>query len=725
MTKITKVPREAVAYLKANNLHSAIHSLHDVVYDNPDWLLIDDFERIEENYQIMVDYMKRGFKDDRRFDVYEQQKATLNSFMQRIAHKSAEYNTEFAKARSKTLDFDMSLKEIKDKLENFVTDTALIGLENDMELRNHKMKNMFQAHQDLIDKLFCRTWISDTWNNETADDMTDLLLSSTVENTDIQLIISAVMLGGIEFYDYNKFRVLSTVYMKSTDEYIRQRALVGWVLILQRRTYETQEMHRIIKDMLDDPRTVNELMELQIQIVYCKNAEHDRDMIQHEIMPDLMEGGNINITRFGISEKEDDVVKNILDPNADERLAEKMEKAAERILKMQKDGVDIYFGSLSRMKYFPFFKTLSNWFCPFSLEHPELSSQMEKLEMFEKLNKLMSSSPFCDSDKYSLCLSVNQMADNFAPSMKEFLAYAPDDLMASSDFNSFSNTPTYIRRNYLQSIFRTYKVSPFKNEIHDPFAFPALFEDKIFSSLSSKLLIEIAEFMKNNHYMESAKNIISIIEPPYNYDYYMAKSEISPDYSEYEKALELNPDDEKALVKYAEKLLVLDENPSKASVVYRKLATLYPNKRYETDLCSCLVDPSVAQYDEALKILYKVTFEHPEYMKATRVIAWCLFCMGKSEQAEKYYSTILRQKKVYRPDFLNAGHVAWGNGDIKTALSRYKSYANMFGKTISKNAFIDSVNSDFNTDKPRLEIYGLTKVDIQLMIDIIIDSHIS
>lgn len=66
----------------------------------------------------------------------------------------------------------------------------------------------------------------------------------------------------------------------------------------------------------------------------------------------------------------------------------------------------------------------------------------------------------------------------------------------------------------------------------------------------------------------------------------------------------------------------------------------------------------------------------------------------------------------------------WVNGDIKTALSRYKSYANMFGKAISKTAFIDSVNSDFNTDKPRLGIYGLTKVDIQLMIDII-DSHIS
>jgi len=49
----------------------------------------------------------------------------------------------------------------------------------------------------------------------------------------------------------------------------------------------------------------------------------------------------------------------------------------------------------------------------------------------------------------------------------------------------------------------------------------------------------------------------------------------------------------------------------------------------------------------------------------------------------------------------------------------------MFGKFISNNAFISSVNSDFNTDKQLLENYGLTEVDIQLMIDIIIDSHVS
>ena len=725
MSKITKVPIDTVAFLKANNLHSAIHSLRDVVYGNPDWLLIDDFEHIEENYQMMVDYMKRGFKDDKRFEVYEQQKATLNSFIQRVARKDAEYNAEFSKARSKTSGFDMSLKEIKENLENFVTDTALSGLENDVDIRNREMKKIFLSHQDLIDKLFCRIWTSDTWNSETADDMIEILLSSTIESDDIQLIIGAVMLGGIEFFDYNKFRVLASVYMKSKDENVRQRALVGWAFVLQRRTYETRDMTLMILELLSDSKTVNELIELQIQVVYCKNAERDRDTIQNEIMPDLMKNSNIKITRFGIEEKEDDPMKDILDPNADERSAEKVEKGIERIMKMQNSGVDIYFGGFSMMKSFPFFRTMSNWFCSFYTEHPEISSQMEKEEMSKLANIFINKGPFCDSDKYSLCFAINQMIDHLNPSMKEMLLSAPDSLMTPSDLAAMRYTPTYIRRNYLQSLFRMYKVSSFRSELTDPFTFPALFEDGIFSSLGSAFLIEIAQFMRSNHNMESAKNIISIIEPPYDYDYYMAKSEINPDYSEYENALKLKPDDEKALAKYAEKLLVLDENPFEAAKIYRKLVELYSNKKYETDLCSCLVDPSVAQYDEALKILYKVTFENPEYMKAARVIAWCLFCMRKSEQAEKYYSTILGQKKVYRPDFLNAGHVAWVNGDIKIALSRYKSYANMFGKSISNNAFISSVNSDFNTDKQLLENYGLTEVDIQLMIDIIIDSHVS
>lgn len=722
INEIDKILQEAKSYLLNNKLHNAIHSLHDIVYSHPDWLFIDDFEHIEDNYQMMIDYMKRGFKDDKRQVVFDQQKFALNSFLQKIAQRNKNFNHEFILAQSKIKGFDISLKEIKEKLQNFVTDIALVGLEANEADRSRRSKEMFQAHQEFIDRLFCRIWVSETWNAETADGIIDMLLSDTIDVNDVQMIVSAITIGGIEFYDFQKLRVLVSVYMRSADVNIRQRALVGFSFVFQRRTFETTELHELVRSLLSEDDTQYELLELQKQIMYCKNAERDHETIQKEIMPDLMKNGNLKITRFGVEEKEDDPMRDILDPDADDRSAEKVEKNIERIMKMQNNGADIYFGGFSMMKNFPFFNDLSNWLCPFYLEHPGLSEVTTEAEQMKVVQAIINSGPFCDSDKYSFCLALGHVLDSLTTSMKEMLSSG--GIVALSDLAQVSATAPYIRRGYLQSLYRLYRVSSCRIDLVDPFKLPMLFEDSFFTSMDSRLMVDLAVFMNKHGNQASARQLLLNVRPPYTYVYYMVKAEVLPDYNEYEEALKLRPDDELALSKYAEKLLVLDERADLASDIYRRLVQLYPCKKYETDLASCLVDPMLGKYGEALQLLYKVNFEHPDYMKAVRVLAWCLFCMGKSDQAEKYYQQILNQKKVYRPDFLNAGHVAWVNGAMDTALSRYKSYASMYGST-SHAEVSNKIDQDFTNDMKILKMYGLTDVDIRLMIDIVVDSQYS
>ncbi|MFV3038091.1 hypothetical protein ACNI5A_33700, partial [Klebsiella pneumoniae] len=43
---------------------------------------------------------------------------------------------------------------------------------------------------------------------------------------------SAVMLAAMNCFDPRKFSVMMNVYLKSHDEHLRQRALVGWVFAL-------------------------------------------------------------------------------------------------------------------------------------------------------------------------------------------------------------------------------------------------------------------------------------------------------------------------------------------------------------------------------------------------------------------------------------------------------------------------------------------------------------
>lgn len=68
-------------------------------------------------------------------------------------------------------------------------------------------------------------------------------------------------------------------------------------------------------------------------------------------------------------------------------------------------GDDVYVESLGRMRQFPFFSKVANWFLPFHMEHSELASLVDSdgagvASLVEKLPAL------CDSDKYALMLSM-------------------------------------------------------------------------------------------------------------------------------------------------------------------------------------------------------------------------------------------------------------------------------------------------------------------------------
>ena len=176
--------------------------------------------------------------------------------------------------------------------------------------------------------------------------MEDMLLSPTLDINDQLLLISCVMLSAINQFDMAKFRMLVHVYQQSTDESVRQRALVGWVFAIDpeigANLYE--EKVQLVEKLLEDEAVCQELVELQQQIIYCINAEVDTAMIQQEIMPDIIKGQGLHISKNGVLEQDEDDLNDILHPDETESKMEKMEASFQRMVDMQKQGSDIYFG---------------------------------------------------------------------------------------------------------------------------------------------------------------------------------------------------------------------------------------------------------------------------------------------------------------------------------------------------------------------------------------------
>jgi len=96
--------------------------------------------------------------------------------------------------------------------------------------------------------------------------------------------------------------------------------------------------------------------------------------------------------------------------------------------------------------------------------------------------------------------------------------------------------------------------------------------------------------------------------------------------------------------------------------------------------------------------------------KIWRPIGWCLFLLGRIDQAEKYYDRLISDHPN-KYDLLNMGHVQWCLGNRKTALEYYKKSIN--DSDSSEKDFMEA----FDEDVQNLIKQGVNPDDVPIMLD--------
>ena len=676
--------KEVFAHLEARNLSGAINGLETFLSVHPHQVNSDRLHAVRTDYQLMADYWKRGFKDPQLPALYQsllQRMYVLCSNISRnygIGHSSflsSIYLRQHMTAR------DWAPQNIREELETFVSDAAILELEP-KHTREAKQRELYSQHEHEMNVLFDHIFTSETWTDGMAAVMEEMILSPTIDTNDQQLIVSAVMLSALEHFDMAKFRMLVHVYEKSSDERVRQRALVGWVLTFDSHLASSiyPEQIDLIHTLLEDENHCKELVELQEQIVFCMNAEQDTQTIQREIMPDLLKNQSFRMTRNGIEEAEEDPMDDILHPGEQERKMEQMEASFQRMVNMQKQGSDIYFGGFSQMKRFTFFNELSNWFMPFYLNHPAVAEVLGKTGMDRFFHVMVERGPFCNSDKYSFVFAFQQVVNQIPQNMRGMLerGEATMNELASEELESAA----YIRRTYLQDLYRFFRLFPQRTAFVNPFDAEEnryLFcADPIFSKTQLEPYFnDIAAFLlKQKRMHEVAKLLVNYGEARRDFQFWMMSGYLAQhhikellvetdDLQCYVNALTLQPDNERALAGYA-RALFSKSNYQEALETYDKLLAIHPDKKsYRLNRAVSLTN--LGKYDEALKDLYRLNYESPDDQNVNRVLAWTLVCEGKYEAADKIYTQLLAGGDVHPDDLLNYGYALWFNGNIDEA----------------------------------------------------------
>lgn len=732
-----------IPLIAKHNVGKALRAMKETIAeDKLPGYIVARYEDVKNDYRLMQDAMMRGLRDDKIDEVYADiMRKVYGASLDVLIEEKVKRYSSFAYARVSAQQTEAHPDAVRTVLEAYVQDMAMMAFEPE-STRKAKMEKLTADHHAYMKQLFNALLVAPMWNDRRAADFADLLLSPTIDRDDALLLVSAVMLATMNVNDPYKWDMLAEVYVRATDKVLKMRALVGWVLSLP---YDPRGprlfpfVQERIKVMLADKTTLKQMLDMQMQMLFCCNADADNEEIQRNIMPTLIKNTNLQMTRLGIVEKEDDPMKDIMDPNAAERDMEEMERKYRKMMDMQKQGSDIYFGGFSKMKTFPFFNDLCNWFAPFNAAHPALGAARERLAGSTFLNNLMENGPFCDSDKYSFALAIAQIMDRMPDNVKEMLN--SDATFGPTVSKDEQEDPAYICRSYLQSLYRFFRLYRSKRDFLNPFILDEL-EDNDGNALfmSYKLLacsemeenaVALCGFLLKRKMMRELMSMAICFKSSQNPRLVRFLALVPMTDGKWQEAYDLfasvseDQHTEESLRGMAHCCMSL-KRFGEAVAIYRRLLAMHPDSfSYQLNLAVCLMSSDAFSscgdasscgdvasscdasscvssscddasscdassslggkvearpnkvVEEGTKLLYKLDYEHPNNANVRRVLAWCMMLQGHFDKAIDIYTRLLSQPDAVSADRLNAAYAHWLSRNVARAVALLREYCNL------------------------------------------------
>ncbi len=550
---------------------------------------------------------------------------------------------------------DWSWGEIRKCLESFVSNIAVLQLQNDNEAIQQRLEVIYEEQKKYRHQMFIYVLTELRLSDGDIQELEELLLTPTIDNIDQRMIISALTINGLMVFDPLKLRLLVNVYRKSDDIPVRQYALVGWALTLPRPPYYADDsLVQMIKDLVDNDATVREeLAQLQIQLAYSLSADKDSRKFQETIMPDIMKASNMRFTDKGVEMQDDDPMDDILGRSDTEKQMEEIEARMRSYIDKRSQGMDLFFQGFKHMKRYPFFSDISNWLVPFYYEHPDIAHAMRQMGGNGMLN-LMLDAPMCDNDKYSFVFAFLSIMNKMPQEIIEQLQQTAPPENAYRDWMS---DPAILRRNYLQSLYRFFQLFPYSESFVSPFCdteeveMPYL-DPPSWLIVANKTLMEtrfdnnIIDLLK---YFLRKKDFgaVQFILDEYNdcddsfdlcYVRTLFYADSLPEYEDeflhnIEYCLKVKPDSISLRKLYA-KWLYSCEKFQEAKTLFGKLMEEKDgNRNYMFSYALCC--QKLGDYDEAKKVLFRLAYEHPDDREVGILLASTLFLDGKTEDAFK------------------------------------------------------------------------------------------
>lgn len=710
--EILSKKKEILNYLSKRQVRNAIKSLNNLAINSQDWSIMESLTELETNYKFMLHYLFEDTEDGEREKVYNNLIRSLYETTDDLSDdllKNESSNIYYDRLRINDISNTLLIKDIHLQLKNISTNLSLIDLLEDGDHKTNKKKDLLVKRERIASEMFNAFFISPRTNEETLIDFKSFIDSMDIEVREKCLFISAINLNLLHRFDSKKVQFLMHA-SNSDDIQVKVRAIVGLIIILQmysvRWKYYPELQHQL-ETFSENENFRKIVLKIIIQLIRSRETEKISKKITEEILPEMMRFNNLAGKKLNIEEILSDADLSAKNPEWKKELEQSgLVDKLQEYSNLQMEGADVFHSTFSSLKSFSFFSELGNWFMPFDTNYSEISSMFTHSSNNELLRAaIVKSNQMCNSDKYSFCLSLLQIPSSQRDRMLTQMGAESEDIKQMQSASLELNTKKQeelVSNQYIQDLYRFFKLNPHRGNFYDIFELKLNFYDKksIAQFISDTYSIkEIAHYCFEKNYFSEALQAFSLLVKlgQDSGDVWQKIGYCHQMLSSYTEALEaylqadlIIPNNSWTLRRIAH-IYRTQKKYEEAIEYYKKASSLIPNNMaLELNIGHCYLE--MKDYEKALNCYFKVQLsDTKESSKALRPIAWTAFMADKFDLSRKYYEEII-EKKSSAQDYLNAGHVELTEGNKKASIKLYVKSAELFD---TFDQFVEA----FETDK--------------------------
>lgn len=603
----------------------------------------------------------------------------------------------------------------------------------------HRLENDFDSISDpdrtlkaeaIVRHLFNLIWTTHPLTNEDYEAI-DRLMQSDIPNSVRASIISSIGLGHRSYYDAHRLAWLLKTYIteNANEPELALRALVEAMISLfrySRRPLSSSEKNTLIAAS-EESSWDKDMTMIAIELVRAFDSDkltaklHDGFLNEFNKLDSELRG-KLQRGEIGLEDITAD-----FNPEWDESGENSFSKHMKEFAEIQAEGGDVFLGSFSQMKKFPFFHELPNWFLPFYGSYSAVSSTDSEEGI---LSTLLSKMPIlCDNDKYSLIFSLSQIPSAQRAQLESALRIQSEQMADNlSEFEKASGIA--IRRNiinkYIQNLYRFHSLfrnkSDFYNVFGDKTKVPNLLEVPSLKGFPSdpELLDTIANFyFKSKHWSAAAEAFKSLdkLDLPTasraqkeGYALERAGNDTEA-LSCYEEAEMLSNESEWTL-KHIASLLYKMCNFKSASQYFVRLSDSFPeNNEYSLKAAQSLAYSN--QFEQAELYFHKLLYNTPDDSGALRGLAEVLIKIGKFDAAWEAINKI-QATELTAHDYLLMGILELSGNNIPSAINYFNQFCDLSLSELAEKDVVDFLHkhllsfndilSSFSFDDEKLKI---------------------